>query len=176
MRRLKAKNRLGRPPTSVETEKCNGNGENPRRNGLFGVGVEVSGLGRLGGGGDKDRTCNPLGAGQLAPHLSTSFPILKRPSMLALGVFRKAAVWNGQHRKRSGSMFLLNRSKGGTDTQNPPANLRDVRSPLSYFYFLTVKSSASACWRKVLGKRSQKGCMNWANYRQLLIPSLFRNR
>ena len=24
-------------------------------------------------------------------------------------------------------------------------------------------------WRKVLGKRSQKGCMNWANYRQLLI-------
>jgi RNA-directed DNA polymerase len=24
-------------------------------------------------------------------------------------------------------------------------------------------------WRKVLGKRSQKGCMNWANYRRLLI-------
>ena len=24
-------------------------------------------------------------------------------------------------------------------------------------------------WRKVLGKRSQKGCMNWANYRELLI-------
>jgi RNA-directed DNA polymerase len=24
-------------------------------------------------------------------------------------------------------------------------------------------------WRKVLGKRSQKGCMNWANYRQILI-------
>jgi group II intron reverse transcriptase/maturase len=24
-------------------------------------------------------------------------------------------------------------------------------------------------WRKVLGKRSQKGCMSWANYRQLLI-------
>jgi hypothetical protein len=24
-------------------------------------------------------------------------------------------------------------------------------------------------WRKVLGKRSQKGRMNWANYRQLLI-------
>src|SRR5216683_3682327 len=24
-------------------------------------------------------------------------------------------------------------------------------------------------WRKVLGKRSQKGCINWVNYRQLLI-------
>jgi hypothetical protein len=31
-------------------------------------------------------------------------------------------------------------------------------------------------WRKVLGKRSQKGCMNWANYRRLLIAFLCPNR
>jgi hypothetical protein len=35
-------------------------GENPHRNGLFSVGLEICGLERLDGGRDRDRTCDPL--------------------------------------------------------------------------------------------------------------------
>jgi uncharacterized protein YcbK (DUF882 family) len=39
----------------------------------------------------------------------------------------------------------------------------------NYRSLRVFKACAVKDWRKVLGKRSQKGCMNWATYRQLLI-------
>ena len=59
MQRPEAKNPPKRPSMSAETGNLKIGVKNPRRNGLFAVDVEICGLGRLGGGRDRDRTCDP---------------------------------------------------------------------------------------------------------------------
>jgi hypothetical protein len=60
MQRPEAKNPPKRPSISAETGNLKIGVKNPRRNGLFAVNVEISGLGRLDGGDDLDRTaCSP---------------------------------------------------------------------------------------------------------------------
>src|ERR1039458_10767489 len=51
----------------------NDTGENPRRNGLFWLGLEICGLVGLDGGRDRDRTCDPLDVNEV---LSLTSPAL----------------------------------------------------------------------------------------------------
>ncbi len=60
MQRRKAKNRLELPPMCLETERSEWTGENPCRNGPFADDDGFYGSGRLDGGRDRDRTCDPL--------------------------------------------------------------------------------------------------------------------
>jgi hypothetical protein len=52
--------RIVRPLLSAETENLKMGVMNPRRNGLFSIGDGFRGSGRLDGGRDRDRTCDPL--------------------------------------------------------------------------------------------------------------------
>src|ERR1700676_2884488 len=58
--RPEAKNPPERPSMSAETGNSKIGVKNPRRNGLFLIGDGFRSSGRLGGGPDRDRTCDPL--------------------------------------------------------------------------------------------------------------------
>jgi hypothetical protein len=60
MQRLEAKNPPERPLLSAETGNVQIGDKNPRRNGLFSIDDGFRGSGRLDGGRDRDRTCDPL--------------------------------------------------------------------------------------------------------------------
>ena len=60
MQRLEGKNPPQRPLLSVETGNVENRRQDPRRNGLFLIDDGFRGSGRLDGGGDRDRTCDPL--------------------------------------------------------------------------------------------------------------------
>jgi hypothetical protein len=60
MRRLEAKKDPVRRLTSAETGNSKIGVRNPRRNGLFAMDDGFRGSGRLDGGRDRDRTCDPL--------------------------------------------------------------------------------------------------------------------
>jgi len=60
MQRPEAKNQPERPLMSAETGNVENRRRDPRRNGLFLIDGGFRGLGRLDGGGDRDRTCDPL--------------------------------------------------------------------------------------------------------------------
>jgi hypothetical protein len=60
MQRPEAKNPPERPLLSAETGNVENRRQDPRRNGLFSIGDGFCGSGRLGGGRDRDRTCDPL--------------------------------------------------------------------------------------------------------------------
>ena len=60
MQRPGANNPPERPLLSAETGNSKIEGKNPRRNGLFLIGDGFRGSGRLVGGRDRDRTCDPL--------------------------------------------------------------------------------------------------------------------
>jgi hypothetical protein len=60
MQRPEAKNPPERPLLAAETGNSKTGVKNPRRNGLFLIGDGFRSSGRLGGGRDRDRTCDPL--------------------------------------------------------------------------------------------------------------------
>ena len=60
MQRLEAKNPPERPLITAETRNLKIGVKNPRRNGLFSIDDGFRGSGRLDGGRDRDRTCDPL--------------------------------------------------------------------------------------------------------------------
>ena len=60
MQRREAKIGLRDRKVSPETERAERYQQNPHRNGLFRGGAGICGLGRAGGGRDRDRTCDPL--------------------------------------------------------------------------------------------------------------------
>src|SRR5712672_1179126 len=72
MQRPEAKNPPKRPSISAETGNLKMGVKNPRRNGLFAVDVEICGFGRLDGGRDRDRTCDPLDVNEVLSLVSPS--------------------------------------------------------------------------------------------------------
>jgi hypothetical protein len=60
MQRREAKNPPERPLISAETGNLKIGARNPRRNGLFLIDDSFRSSGRLDGGRDRDRTCDPL--------------------------------------------------------------------------------------------------------------------
>jgi hypothetical protein len=60
MQRPEAKNPPERPLFSAETGNIENKRQDPRRNGLFSIDDGFRGSGRLDGGRDRDRTCDPL--------------------------------------------------------------------------------------------------------------------
>jgi hypothetical protein len=60
MQRLEAKKSTRETVMPAETGNLKTVDENPRRNGLFSIDDGLRGSGRLDGGRDRDRTCDPL--------------------------------------------------------------------------------------------------------------------
>jgi hypothetical protein len=60
MQRLEAKSPPERPLFTAETRNAQNRQQDPRRNGLFSIDDGFYGSGRLNGGRDRDRTCDPL--------------------------------------------------------------------------------------------------------------------
>ena len=72
MRRREAKIGLRDRKCHQRPNERNDNGENPHRNGVFGAGPEICGLGRLDGGDQLDQTgCSPRGHRNQSPKLES---------------------------------------------------------------------------------------------------------
>ena len=72
MQRLEAKNPPEKPLLSAETRNVENRRQNPRRNGLFSIDDGFRGSGRLDGGRDRDRTCDPLDVNEVLSLVSPS--------------------------------------------------------------------------------------------------------
>jgi hypothetical protein len=69
---------------------------------------------------------------------------------------------------------MASSSDSSVFTSFPNTSVAVVSTVIFNYRSLRVfKACVVKDWRKVLGKRRQKGCMSWANYRQLLIAFPF---